>query len=161
MLTFLGYTLIFLALLVSIYLVFRPEASADPLVRTTSMAAQSAPFLLLVAAFLIEATTLDLVSRYVGDGLPLFYRISAVWGSRSGPLLMWSSIMGIITWAMSRDQRLDSTTIRIMHSWTATLLFVSVGFRPFSSADSGSAGEINPLLQTDLMVIHPPVVFVY
>ena len=161
MLTFLGYTLIFLALLVSIYLVFRPEASTDPLVRTTSMAAQSAPFLLLVAAFLIEATTLDLVSRYVGDGLPLFYRISAVWGSRSGPLLMWSSIMGIITWVMSRDQRLDSTTIRIMHSWIAILLFVSAGLRPFSPADSSSVGEISPLLQTDLMVIHPPVVFVY
>ena len=71
MLTFLGYTLVFLALLVSVYLVIRPEDSSEPLVRTTSMAAQSAPFLLLAASFLIEAKTLDLVSRYVGDGLPL------------------------------------------------------------------------------------------
>ena len=161
MLTFLGYTLIFLALLVSAYLVFRPEASSDPLVRTTSMAAQSAPFLFLATSFLIEATTLDLVSRYVGDGLPLFYRISAVWGSRSGPLLMWASMMSVITWVMSRDHMVDSTAIRVMHSWTALLLLVSAGLRPFSPAISGSAGEISPLLQTDLMVIHPPVVFVY
>ncbi len=161
MLTFLGYTLIFLALLVSAYLVFRPEASSDPLVRTTSMAAQSAPFLFLAASFLIEATTLDLVSRYVGDGLPLFYRISAVWGSRSGPLLMWASMMSVITWVMSRDQRVDSTAIRVMHSWTTLLLLVSAGLRPFSPAIPGTAGEISPLLQTDLMVIHPPVVFVY
>ena len=161
MLTFLGYTLIFLALLVSAYLVFRPEASSDPLVRTTSMAAQSAPFLFLVTSFLIEATTLDLVSRYVGDGLPLFYRISAVWGSRSGPLLMWASMMSVITWVMSRDHMVDSMAIRVMHSWTALLLLVSAGLRPFSPAIPGSAGEISPLLQTDLMVIHPPVVFVY
>ena len=161
MLTFLGYTLVLLALLVSAYLVIRPEASSEPLVRTTSMAAQSAPFLLLAASFLIEAKTLDLVSRYVGDGLPLSYRISAVWGSRSGPLLMWVSMMSVISWAMSRDPRMDRTTIRVMHSWTTILLLVSAGLRPFAPAAVGSAGEISPLLQTDLMVIHPPVVFVY
>ena len=161
MLTFLGYTLVFLALLVSVYLVIRPEDSSEPLVRTTSMAAQSAPFLLLAASFLIEAKTLDLVSRYVGDGLPLSYRISAVWGSRSGPLLMWASMMSVISWAMSRDPMIDRMTIRVMHSWTTILLLVSAALRPFSPAASGSAGEISPLLQTDLMVIHPPVVFVY
>ena len=161
MLTFLGYTLVLLALLVSVYLVIRPEASSEPLVRTTSMAAQSAPFLLLAASFLIEAKTLDLVSRYVGDGLPLSYRISAVWGSRSGPLLMWVSMMSVISWMMSRDHRMDRTTIRVMHSWTTILLLVSAGLRPFAPAVAGSAGEISPLLQTDLMVIHPPVVFVY
>ncbi len=161
MLTFLGNTLIFLALLVSAYLVFRPEASSDPLVRTTSMASQSAPFLLLATSFLIEATTLDLVSRYVGEGLPLSYRISAVWGSRSGPLLMWASMMSVISWVMSRDPMIDRTTIRVMHSWTTMLLLVSAALRPFSPAIPGFAGEISPLLQTDLMVIHPPVVFVY
>ena len=161
MLTFLGYTLLTLALLVSTYLAFRPEVSSNPLVRTTSMATQSSPFLFLAAAFLIEATTLDLVSRYVGEGLPLSYRISAVWGSRSGPLLMWASMMGVITWVMSRDQRIDSMTIRVMHFWTALILLVSAGLRPFSPTNPGSIGEISPLLQTDLMVIHPPVVFVY
>ncbi len=121
MLTFLGYTLVFLALLVSAYLVIRPESSSEPLVRTTSMAAQSAPFLLLAASFLFESTSLDLVSRYVGEGLPLSYRISAVWGSRSGPLLMWASMMSVITWSMTRDQRIDDMTIRVMHSWTFLL----------------------------------------
>jgi len=161
MLTFLGYTLVFLALLVSVYLVIRPESSSEPLVRTTSMAAQSAPFLLLAVSFLFEATSLDLVSRYVGEGLPLSYRISAVWGSRSGPLLMWASMMSVITWSMTRDQRIDNMTIRVMHSWTFLLLLVSAALRPFAPATLGYAGEISPLLQTDLMVIHPPVVFVY
>ena len=161
MLTFLGYTLVFLALLVSLYLVIRPAASSQPFLRTAAMGTQSSPFLLLSLSFLLEATSLDLVSSYVGEGLPLLYRISAVWGSRSGPLLMWASMMSVIAWLMSRDRTTDSATIRIMHLWTFLLLLISAGLRPFSPAIPGSAGEISPLLQTDLMVIHPPVVFVY
>lgn len=161
MLTFLGYTLVFLALLVSLYLVIRPEASSRSFFRTAAMGAQSSPFLLLSISFLLEATSLDLVSSYVGEGLPAFYRISAVWGSRSGPLLMWASMMSVIAWLMSRDRMTDSVTIRVMHLWTFLLLLISAGLRPFSPATPGSSGEISPLLQTDLMVIHPPVVFVY
>ena len=161
MLTFLGYTLVFLALLVSLYLVIRPEASSQSFLRTAAMGAQSSPFLLLSLSFIFEATSLDLVSSYVGEGLPLFYRISAVWGSRSGPLLMWASMMSVIAWLMSRDRTTDAATIRVMHFWTLLLLLISAGLRPFSPAIPGSAGEISPLLQTDLMVIHPPVVFVY
>ena len=161
MLTFLGYTLVFLALLVSLYLVIRPEASSRSFLRTAAMGAQSSPFLLLSLSFIFEATSLDLVSSYVGEGLPFFYRISAVWGSRSGPLLMWASMMSVIAWLMSRDRTTDAETIRVMHFWTLLLLLISAGLRPFSPAIPGSAGEISPLLQTDLMVIHPPVVFVY
>ena len=118
MLTFLGYTLVFLALLVSLYLVIRPEASSRSFLRTAAMGAQSSPFLLLSLSFIFEATSLDLVSSYVGEGLPAFYRISAVWGSRSGPLLMWASMMSVIAWLMSRDRMTDSATIRVMHLWT-------------------------------------------
>jgi len=161
MLTIFGNMTLCLALIISIYLVFHPEASSNSLARSVSVAAQSAPFILLVAAFLMEARSIDLVSSYVGDGLPIMYRISAVWGSRSGPLLMWASFMGVITWIMSRNKKLDITTIRIMHFWTAILLLVSVFLQPFSASKSGIMGEISPLLQTDLMVIHPPVVFIY
>ena len=161
MLTLLGYSILILALLTSLHQVLRPEKSAGVAARTATMVSQTAPFLLLVAAFLMEATSLKLVSEYVGEGLPLFYRISAVWGSRSGPLLMWGAMMGVITWVMSRGENPDLTTIRVMHGWTVMILLVSAILRPFSPSSGGSVGEISPLLQTDLMVIHPPVVFVY
>ena len=161
MLTFLGNAALLLALVVSAYLALRPDASSDPSVRTTTMVAQFAPFVILASAFLVEARSLELVAQYVGEGLPIFYRISAVWGSRSGPLLMWASIMGGITWLMSRDEKIDRTTIKVMHSWISLILLVSIFLQPFSGSESGSSGEISPLLQTDLMVIHPPVVFVY
>ena len=134
MLTFLGYTLVSLALLVSLYLVIRPEASSHSSLRTAAIAVQSSPFLLLSISFLFEATSLDLVSSYVGEGLPVFYRISAVWGSRSGPLLMWASMMSVLAWLMSRDGTTESFTVRVMHLWTFLLLLVSAGLRPFSPA---------------------------
>ena len=125
MLTFLGYTLVSLALLVSLYLVIRPEASSHSSLRTAAMGIQSSPFLILSISFLFEATSLDLVSSYVGEGLPVFYRISAVWGSRSGPLLMWASMMSVLAWLMSKDETTDSTTIRVLHFWTLLLLLIS------------------------------------
>ena len=70
---------------------------------------------------------------------------------------MWASMMSVIAWLMSRDRTTDAETIRVMHFWTLLLLLISAGLRPFSPAIPGSAGEISPLLQTDLMVIHPPV----
>ena len=161
MLTFLGYSLIFLAMLTSAFQVVNRDASGEGIIRNSTSLTQVAPFLLLVLAFMIEATSLKLVSDYVGEGLPLFYRISAVWGSRSGPLLMWAAIMGGIAWAMSREENPDKTAIRIMHAWISLLLLIAATLRPFSPSVPGPRGEINPLLQTDLMVVHPPVVFVY
>ncbi|HJM13667.1 MAG TPA: cytochrome c biogenesis protein CcsA [Candidatus Thalassarchaeaceae archaeon] len=161
MLTLLGNALILLALLVTLHQILRPEAGADPLARLVTLSSQVSPFILLVMAFLVQATTLELVSDYVGDELPLFYRISAVWGSRAGPLLMWAAIVSVITLAMDMGKSRVSTSARIMHSWNAILLSLSLIMEPFASSDGGPRGELNPLLQTDLMVIHPPVVFLF
>ncbi|MBM67185.1 MAG: hypothetical protein CMB39_01885 [Euryarchaeota archaeon] len=161
MLSLLGQAFLSLALLTSLHQITRPDRGGDPIVRHVTMATQAAPFVLLVAAFLVEATTLDLVSRYGGDGLPLLYRISAVWGSRSGPLLMWAAIMAVVTWFMATDSDPIPLEVRLMHGWTALLLVLSLLLEPFASSESAARGELNPLLQTDLMVIHPPVVFTY
>ncbi|HJM77549.1 MAG: cytochrome c biogenesis protein CcsA [Candidatus Thalassarchaeaceae archaeon] len=161
MLSLLGQALMVLAVLTSLHQIMRPDRGGDQMVRYVTMACQSAPFALLVAAFLIEATTLDLVSRYGGDGLPLLYRISAVWGSRSGPLLMWAAILAVVTWLMAGDSDPIPLEVRLMHGWTALLLALSLLLEPFAGSESAERGELNPLLQTDLMVIHPPVVFVY
>ena len=161
MLSLLGKALLSLAVLTSLHQILRQNRGGDPMVRHVTMASQIAPFVLLVAAFLVEATTLDLVSRYSGDDLPLLYRISAVWGSRSGPLLMWAAILAVVTWFMAADSDPIPLEVRLMHGWTALLLALSLLLGPFASSESAARGELNPLLQTDLMVIHPPVVFTY
>ncbi len=161
MLPLLGQLLLLIAICASLHHIVRPEKSADPFVRNVTVASQISPFLLLVVAFVIDAENLDLVVRYGGSDLPLLYRISAVWSSRSGPLLLWAGIMGIVTLCMSRRFRENPLEIRIMQGWTSLLLILAAMLEPFEASSSLIGGGLNPLLQTDLMVIHPPVVFAF
>ena len=161
MLPLLGQLLLLTAIFASLFHVLRPERSADPFVRAVTAASQASAFLLLAVAFIIDAEALDLVVRYGGSELPLIYRISAVWSSRSGPLLLWAGIMGAVTWCMSRKSPETSLEIRIMHGWTALLLSLAAMLSPFETSSSLIGGGLNPLLQTDLMVIHPPIVFAF
>lgn len=162
MLNIIGTIILFLAFGISIFSIIKINQSNIRLLTNISAIFQCAPFLVLTFCFLIEDSSNLLVSQYVGEGLPLFYRISAVWGSRAGPILMWVSIMGIITLIMSRQKEISNHTIQIMYSWITILILVSILLEPFSASTPGSRrGEISPLLQTDLMVIHPPIVFLY
>ena len=159
-LSFIGQSLLILAFSVSIYHALNNNLKPHSLSHDLTFLIQTSPFTLLVFAFLIDASSLSLVSEYGGQGLPIFYRISAVWGGRAGPLLLWTSLMATVTWIMSQLNNQDTLTLRIMHFWVTYLLFISWLLDPFSPYQ-GIKGELNPLLQTNLMVIHPPVVFLY
>ena len=128
--------------------------------RHITLVAQVSPFLLLAFAFIFDLQSLDLVSRYGGADLPILYRLSAVWGGRAGPLLLWAAIMGVITWIMSGKNASNSHEVRLMHGAIVMILLASWLLSPFAKS-SGFIGTLNPLLQTDLMVIHPPLVFAY
>ena len=160
MLSLLGRALLALAFLTTAHQIARPEKAGDAVVRNVTLASQIAPFALLAGAFVLDASSLDLVARFGGDGLPLFYRISAVWGGRAGPLLLWAAILAVVTWFMAREGGPAALEVRIMHGWVLALLVLAWLLEPFAAA-TGGQGELHPLLQTDLMVIHPPVVFSY
>ena len=130
------------------------------MVRNVTMASQISPFALLVGAFVVDASSLELVARYGSSELPLLYRVSAVWGGRAGPLLLWAAILAVVAWFMAQRDEQTSLEVRIMHGWVAALVVLSWLLGPFAVA-TGAHGELHPLLQTDLMVIHPPVVFSY
>ncbi|MEK9739064.1 MAG: cytochrome c biogenesis protein CcsA, partial [Euryarchaeota archaeon] len=134
--------------------------AGEPLARHTTLAAQVAPWIFLTTAFIFDFQALDLVSRYGGEELPMLYRISAVWGGRAGPLLLWAAIMGTVTWFMSGRAVSNSVEIRLMHGCTAAIIVISWILSPFADS-TGWRGTLNPLLQTNLMVIHPPLVFAY
>ena len=61
---------------------------------------------------------------------------------------------------MTDNEELDYD-VRIMHGLTLGILFISWFLGPFATSEGIIPSELNPLLQTDLMVIHPPVVFSY
>jgi cytochrome c-type biogenesis protein CcmF len=144
-----------LAALTSLLQIALPRRAGDPLARHTTVAAQVSPFLVLMMAFVVDASSLDLVARYGGADLPLFYRISAVWGGRAGPLLLWAALLGLVTWFMAGRSNPIPLEVRLLHGMTLIVLCISWILAPFAAA-TGAVGTLNPLLQTDLMVIHPP-----
>ncbi len=155
-----GTLLMFIAVGSSLLWSFTRLPSGENFAKHTTLVAQVSPFLLLATAFIYDLDSLDLVSRYGGADLPLLYRLSAVWGGRAGPLLLWAAIMAVVTWFMSDKNASNSCEIRLMHGATAMILIASWILSPFAQS-SGFNGTLNPLLQTDLMVIHPPIVFAY
>ena len=140
--------------------IIRPENAGTRFFKNLTILSQIAPFLLLVIAFIIDASSLKLVTEYGGADLPILYRISAVWGGRAGPLLLFAALISIVTWFMTDTDELDYD-IRIMHGFSLGIFFISWFLRPFAESNGIDPSELNPLLQTDLMVIHPPIVFSY
>ena len=140
--------------------IIRPDNAGTRLFKNFTILSQTAPFILLVFAFIIDDSSLKLVTEYGGSDLPILYRISAVWGGRAGPLLLFAALISIVTWFMTDKEELDYD-VRIMHGFSLGIFFISWFLRPFEGSEGVIPSELNPLLQTDLMVIHPPVVFSY
>ena len=155
-----GQILLIFAILTSINQIIRPKNAGIRLYKNITILSQIAPFLLLVIAFIIDDSSLKLVTEYGGADLPILYRISAVWGGRAGPLLLFAALISIVTWFMTNKEEIDYD-VRIMHGFTLGILFISWFLAPFEDSEGIIPSELNPLLQTDLMVIHPPIVFSY
>ena len=155
-----GQFLLIIAIISSINQILRFQNAGNKLFRSIALLAQIFPFAFLVFAFISDFSSLKLVTEYGGADLPLLYRISAVWGGRAGPLLLFAALLSIVTWLMTEKDTLDYD-VRIMHGFTLGILVISWFLDPFADSAGVIPSELNPLLQTDLMVIHPPVVFFY
>ena len=124
---------------------------------------QIQPFLILTFLFIVDSTTYDLVRLYGGGSMPLLYRISAVWASREGPILLWAGLIALCGLFFQIKGRGDSAILmrKIVNGVVLTILTLALIMRPFRLAQSTWRGELNPLLQTDLMVLHPPLIYLF
>ena len=124
---------------------------------------QILPFIALSWLFISDSTNYDLVRLYGGSEMPVAYRISAVWASREGPTLLWAGLLGICGLAFQGAGRDESSVLfrKLVNGAVLTLFSIAMMMRPFRLAQSSWRGELNPLLQTDLMVFHPPLVFLF
>ena len=124
---------------------------------------QIQPFLLLTFLFVTDSTSYDLVRLYGGGSMPLLYRISAVWASREGPTLLWAGLLALCGLFFQIKGRGDSAILmrKMVNGTVLTILTLALIMRPFRLAQSSWRGELNPLLQTDLMVLHPPLIYLF
>ncbi|GAA5213991.1 heme lyase CcmF/NrfE family subunit [Corallincola platygyrae] len=125
-------------------------------------------FLCLVWAFIYNDFTVAYVAHNSNTALPIYYRISAVWGAHEGSLLLWVLILSGWTAAVavfSRTLPLDAVS-RVL----AVMGMVGIGFYLFVLLTSNpferllpifpvDGRDLNPLLQDIGLIIHPPLLY--
>ena len=149
------------------WLLWKPTTHEhSPAVSFGLHATMALPFATLAALFLVNDTSIQHVAAYGGEALPLKYRFAATWAAREGPLLMWLGWMALLSWwwrnplASEVGGQAHAWRLRCAHIMSLTLLLIAFSLDPFKQTPAFFRGfGLNPLLQTDLMVIHPPLLF--
>ncbi|RPJ23733.1 MAG: heme lyase CcmF/NrfE family subunit, partial [Planctomycetaceae bacterium] len=122
---------------------------------------------LLVTALITYDFSIAYVARNTLRGTPLYYRVTALWGSLEGSLLLWQWLLSFFSAAVVLSQRrklrdLMPYAVAVLLTVSAFFLFIMVvpadPFRPQSPVPVDGRG-LNPLLLTTSMIFHP--VFLY
>ena len=125
-------------------------------------------FAALFYLFAVNDFSVQYVVNNSNSSLPIYYRLSAVWGSHEGPLLLW---IWLLTFGAQRLPYLANTYHK--KPWLACwgimgiisigfLLFVLFTSNPFTRTfpDFPVDGrELNPMLQDVGLIFHPPLLY--
>jgi cytochrome c-type biogenesis protein CcmF len=121
----------------------------------------------LTHAFIVHDFSVLYVSQHSNLVQPLMYRISGVWGSHEGSLLLWSLILALWTVAVAVYSR--NLPEILMARVMAVMGMISTGFLAFMLFTSNpferifpvplDGNELNPLLQDPGLAIHPPMLY--
>jgi cytochrome c-type biogenesis protein CcmF len=124
-------------------------------------------FICLDYAFYSNDFSVLYVASNSNSHLPLAFRLAAIWGGHEGSMLLWVSILGLWTMAVTlfAKELPESFRIRLI----AVMGLVSIGFLAFVIFTSNpferlipaamDGRDLNPLLQDPGMVFHPPVLY--
>jgi len=124
-------------------------------------------FACLTWAFVVNDFSVEYVAMHSNTATPLIYRITAVWGSHEGSLLLWALTLSLWTVAVAVFSRNlpEAFVARVLGTlgWIAVgfLAFMLVTSNPFTRLIPGAAEgrDLNPLLQDPGMIIHPPLLY--
>ena len=129
--------------------------------------ATTVAFVLLEVAFVSSDFEFAVVASHSSTTTPLFYRLTAMWSSQEGSLLLWlwllsvwSSLVVFLTRHRMRDvQPYAIATLMGFAAFFGGLLVFSVSpFDTLAVAPQDGAG-LNPLLRHPSMMIHPPMLY--
>src|SRR5437870_4962481 len=134
---------------------------------------------ILSLAYLLVSSdfSIQYVAEHSNRALPLYFKMSALWGGQEGSLLLWGWLLTIYSAIVVIQNRRKHTAM--MPYVTSVLMFTSLFFTmmhlfvanpftqlvtvqadgtriPFVPADGSG---LNPLLQYVLMIIHPPIMY--
>lgn len=160
---------LWIACLAAIVLMIQPSLyERSVLGATAAHVCLALPFFALVSRFIVNDTSIQYVVAFGGESLPFKYRFAATWAAREGPILMWVVWLSLLSWIWRKPMQAKTTESatardfrqRIMYGFSLTLLLIAIVLNPFKETPEFFFGSgLNELLQTDLMVIHPPIIF--
>ena len=122
---------------------------------------------ILQAAFVRSDFAFALVASHSSTTTPLFYRLTAVWSSQEGSLLLWvlllalwSSAILFLTRRKLREVAPYATAVLLGFGafFCAVLVFLESPFDTLAAPPTEGAG-LNPLLRHPSMMIHPPMLY--
>jgi cytochrome c-type biogenesis protein CcmF len=129
-------------------------------------------FVALAVGVLVNAfVQFDFSVRYVAENsnsaLPLFYRVTALWGAHEGSLLLW--ILVLTLWTMAVLARLRFLPPAFGARVLGVLGIISFGFLLFTLWTSDpfarllpavpDGNDLNPVLQDFALAVHPPILY--
>src|ERR671911_2487771 len=123
--------------------------------------------LILELAFVRSDFGFALVASHSSTTTPLFYRLTAVWSSQEGSLLLWvlllslwSSAILFMTRRRLREVAPYATAVLLGFGafFCALLVFLESPFTELAAPPAEGAG-LNPLLPHPSMMIHPPMLY--
>ncbi|HEY5101666.1 MAG TPA: heme lyase CcmF/NrfE family subunit, partial [Steroidobacteraceae bacterium] len=121
----------------------------------------------LISAFVTHDFSVLYVAENSNSALPLFYRVTALWGAHEGSLLLWIFILSC--WTLAVAVGAARLPARFGARVLGVLGLVSFGFLLFTLATSNpftrlipsaaDGHDLNPILQDPALAIHPPILY--
>ncbi|KAB3547680.1 MAG: hypothetical protein C5617_002445 [ANME-2 cluster archaeon] len=168
------YAALICELLAVIVLLFYGRYRINPthLLTTTRMALllQSAAICLMTCYFIKDNFSVLYVWQYSASGMPLLYKIAAVFAGQQGTYLLWAWASILVVWFIIEDygfknplHRKTELIAMIVSIFILLLCIKSEPFRPITELIDQVPTEgngLNPVFITIWMVIHPFVTFI-
>jgi len=123
-------------------------------------------FVCLLQAYITSDFSVANVAQNSHSSLPLIFKLTAIWGNHEGSILLFTLILSIVTWALSRSEKrnskLFSVTLSIQQAIiSAFLIFILLTSNPFLRLNPVplQGADLNPLLQDIGLILHPPLLY--
>jgi cytochrome c-type biogenesis protein CcmF len=121
----------------------------------------------LAASFVGEDFSVRYVAENSNSALPLFYRVTALWGAHEGSLLLWILLLAAWTVAVTigaarLPRRFATRVLGVLGVVSfGFLLFTLATSNPFLRLDPPAAdgSDLNPILQDPALAVHPPILY--
>ena len=123
---------------------------------------------ILAYCFVVDDFSVRYVAGHSNSHLPVYFKVSAVWGGHEGSLLLW--VFSLTAWTMAVAKFSKGIDEAFIARVLAVLGIVAAGFMVFTLLTSNpfdrlwpvvpeEGRDLNPLLQDIGLILHPPMLY--